>query len=503
MKTEKKAYERTLLIITIVCEIIAYLLALVMIFAVLKPFYTNLAGSDDFFWLLLVIVLFIRMLVFYYLRRKEIEPVWKQGSAALVASAIRQQVSLLIVLTLVLYFAGWSSGVSRAFTVFLIFFGIVLDVISGKLYARHYLSGHTLADCSQKVLLVCEEEETERLKHYIEQFGSLNESKNIHSDCLVSHITHPGNIVLPETGCDAIFLSYKAQEKLTGRESAILEQSNLPFSRELYFNHFPLSRNMITELGKSAVVFESRMSRTCDVLGVRYTSCGKEESVRYIADHCRELKGEYICFSNVHTTVTAYDDNAYRDILNAARYVMPDGHPIAKEMVKKGFFEAERVAGPDFMDEMFRVTSGTEISHYFYGSSEETIARLKESLTKNYPGIRIAGMVSPPFRALTEEEDEAAVKAINDSKADLIWIGLGAPKQEKWMNAHKGRVNGVMLGVGAGFDFHAGTIKRAPVLIQKIGLEWLYRLFQDPKRLFKRYFVTNTRFIWLTSILRK
>jgi exopolysaccharide biosynthesis WecB/TagA/CpsF family protein len=245
------------------------------------------------------------------------------------------------------------------------------------------------------------------------------------------------------------------------------------------------------------------MSRKCSVLGVNFTSAAKEESVRYIIEHCRELKGEYICFSNVHTTVMAYDDKQYKNVLNTAAFIMPDGKPIAKEMLKNGFIEAERVAGPDFMDEMFRVTAGTDITHYFYGSAEETISKLREALNTNYPGIKIAGMVSPPFRALSEGEDKEAIQAINDSKADLIWIGLGAPKQENWMYNHKGKVNGLMLGVGAGFDFHAGTIKRAPVAIQKIGLEWLYRLLQDPKRLFKRYFVTNTKFIWLTVILKK
>ena len=105
-------------------------------------------------------------------------------------------------------------------------------------------------------------------------------------------------------------------------------------------------------------------------------------------------------------------------------------------------------------------------------------------------------MYSPPFRALTTEEDEQITHMINDSGADIVWVGLGAPKQEQWMNAHKGKINGVMMGVGAGFDFHAGTIQRAPVWTQKMGLEWLYRLTQDPKRLFKRYLVTNTKFLW-------
>ena len=510
MKTDKKAYERTLLIITVVCEVLAYLLALAMRYAVLSSFYNDSLGEiyiqflQEFYRLFLFVVVFVRMVLFYYyMRNQEREPVWKQGTIDIVATALRQHVLLLIFLTLVVFFFGWSSRVSRTVMAFLIFFGICFDVISRKLYTRHYLSRHTLADNSQKVLLVCEEGETERLRHYIEKYGYLNELKDVHYDCMVSHTMHPGSVEIKDTDYDVIFFSSRAEEKLTDREYEILSLLNIPFCRELSFNNFPLSPNMIVEQGRSAAVFESRMNRKCDVLGVQFISCGKEESVRYIADHCRELKGEYVCFSNVHTTVTAYDDRKYKEVLNAAKYMIPDGKPIAKEMLRSGYWEAERVAGPDFLDEMFRVTAGTEITHYFYGSTEETISKLRESLTKNYPGIKIAGMVSPPFRALSEEEDEAAVKAINESKADLIWIGLGAPKQENWMSAHRGRVNGVMLGVGAGFDFHAGTIKRAPVLIQKVGLEWLYRLLQNPRRLFKRYFVTNTRFIWLTAILKK
>ena len=155
------------------------------------------------------------------------------------------------------------------------------------------------------------------------------------------------------------------------------------------------------------------------------------------------------------------------------------------------------------MEHMFRDTQDGRLSHFFYGASQETLDALKDNLLKKYPGIDIRGMYSPPFRALSEEEDRADVNLINGSGADIIWIGLGAPKQEKWMNAHKGEIGGVMMGVGAGFDFHAGTIKRAPKWIQKIGLEWLFRLFQDPGRLFKRYFVTNGKFIWYLLTNRK
>ncbi|MCR4757015.1 MAG: WecB/TagA/CpsF family glycosyltransferase [Butyrivibrio sp.] len=219
--------------------------------------------------------------------------------------------------------------------------------------------------------------------------------------------------------------------------------------------------------------------------------------------HIKELSGEYICFSNVHTSVMAREDASYRNVLNGAAFVFPDGTPIATLEQKKGYVGAERVAGPDFMEHMFRDTQDGRLSHFFYGASQETLDALKDNLLKKYPGIDIRGMYSPPFRALSEEEDRADVNLINGSGADIIWIGLGAPKQEKWMNAHKGEIGGVMMGVGAGFDFHAGTIKRAPKWIQKIGLEWLFRLFQDPGRLFKRYFVTNGKFIWYLLTNRK
>ena len=121
---------------------------------------------------------------------------------------------------------------------------------------------------------------------------------------------------------------------------------------------------------------------------------------------------------------------------------------------------------------------------------------LKEKFLKRYPDLKIAGMYAPPFRPLTKEEDEAVINQINAVKPDFIWVGLGAPKQENWMNFHKGRLSGIMFGVGAAFDFHAGTVKRAPRWMQEWCLEWLYRLCQDPKRLFKRYLETNTKFIW-------
>lgn len=220
------------------------------------------------------------------------------------------------------------------------------------------------------------------------------------------------------------------------------------------------------------------------------------ETVAYIEEHIDELRGKYICVSNVHTTVTGYEEADYRNIQNTAALALPDGKPLSLYSKKHGFPEAERVTGPDLMGELFSRDNG--LRHYFYGGKEETIQVLSEKLPGEYPSLRIAGMVSPPFRPLIEEEDERELQKMNDAKADIIWIGLGAPKQERYMYEHRGKVNGVMIGVGAGFDYYAGTIKRAPMWMQKLSLEWLYRLMQDPKRLFRRYFATNFKFLRLT-----
>ena len=154
-------------------------------------------------------------------------------------------------------------------------------------------------------------------------------------------------------------------------------------------------------------------------------------------------------------------------------------------------------SGPDLMPEILRVSEEEGYSHYFYGSTEQTLKALEKNLREKYPRLNIAGVYSPPFRKLTEEEDIETIERINAAKPDFLWVGLGAPKQERWMYEHRGKVNAVMLGVGAAFDFHAGTAKRAPKWMQEFYLEWLYRLIQDPKRLLRRYVRSNAQFIWL------
>lgn len=241
--------------------------------------------------------------------------------------------------------------------------------------------------------------------------------------------------------------------------------------------------------------------KKCKILGTEIAVTNMQEVVGIIEQQTESLRGKYICVSNVHTTVTAYEDAAYRAVQNGAAIALPDGKPLSVYSRKHGYADAQRVTGPDLMGELFARDNG--LRHYFYGGTPETIEILQKKLPEEYPALQIAGMVSPPFRPLTKEEDERAIREMNDSGADIIWVGLGAPKQEIYMAEHQGMTHGVMIGVGAGFDYYAGTIRRAPMWMQKMSLEWLYRLMQDPKRLFKRYFVTNFKFLWLTRGMRK
>lgn len=207
-----------------------------------------------------------------------------------------------------------------------------------------------------------------------------------------------------------------------------------------------------------------RGMETYDILGVQVAVTNMEQTLQFMEENIEELRGNYICVSNVHTTVMAYEDKDYRKIQNDAAAVLPDGKPLSVvERKYGGLKNAEKVSGPDLMPEVFRLSEKKGYRHFFYGSTEQTLNLLKKNLGKRYPHLQITGMYAPPFRQLTEEEDEKIIREINAAAADFLWVGLGAPKQEIWMAEHKNKISAVMIGVGAGFDFHAGTIKRAPV----------------------------------------
>lgn len=242
---------------------------------------------------------------------------------------------------------------------------------------------------------------------------------------------------------------------------------------------------------------------TCNIMGVNIAAINMEWLLEYLEKNIDLLHGDYICVSNVHTTVTSFEDPDYCAVQNGGIMAIPDGGPLSTVGRKRGYVEMARTTGPSLMGEVFKITAEKGYRHFFYGSKQETLDLLEEKLNENYPGIQIAGMYSPPFRPLTTEEDMAVIKMINDAKPDFVWIGLGAPKQENWMAAHQGKIDGLMVGAGAGFDYFAGNIQRAPQWMQKWNLEWVYRLIQDPKRLFQRYWHTNTKFIWNAMIRGK
>lgn len=234
----------------------------------------------------------------------------------------------------------------------------------------------------------------------------------------------------------------------------------------------------------------------CNILGVNIAAIDMDWLMNFTCENIKSLSGDYLCVSNVHTTIMSYEDPEYRSVQNGGIMAIPDGNPLAAIGRKRGCVNMRRTTGPSYMEEILKISEQFGWRHYFYGATEETLEKLRSVLQERYPGLQIAGMYSPPFRPLTEEEDREIVSQINETKPDFVWVGLGAPKQENWMAVHQGKVHGFMVGVGAAFDYLAGNIQRAPKWMQNNSLEWAYRLMQDPKRLFMRYLMTNTKFIW-------
>lgn len=262
------------------------------------------------------------------------------------------------------------------------------------------------------------------------------------------------------------------------------------------FTDYMPSKNAISLLGGNYLC-ELTALDTCDIMGVNISVTNMEKTVNKIKDNLNDWSGKYICVSNVHTTVTASEDEDYKTIQNKAVIALPDGGPLSKFSREQGYTGAARVTGPDLMQRILKESAKNGWKHYFYGSTQETLDKLKSVIDERYPGTNVVGMMSPPFRSLTIAEDTAIIREINKTEPDFIWVGLGAPKQEIWMAAHEDKVKGLMIGVGAAFDYEVGNIKRAPQWMQKHNLEWAYRLMQDPRRLLSRYLKTNTKYlIW-------
>ena len=232
-----------------------------------------------------------------------------------------------------------------------------------------------------------------------------------------------------------------------------------------------------------------------EVLGIPIDALCWDDALSKIAGWSSNKESRVVCICNVHSVVTANRDIEFRRVLADADMATPDGAPVAWMLRRLGHTRQQRINGPDLL---WRYCAEAELRGepiFLYGSTEATLELLKARLLAAYPKLIIAGAISPPFRALTEAEDAAIVEKINASGAGVVFVSLGCPKQELWMAAHHGRIRAAMIGVGAAFDFHAGVVKRAPQWMQDRGLEWLHRLASEPRRLWRRYLVTNTLFV--------
>lgn len=231
------------------------------------------------------------------------------------------------------------------------------------------------------------------------------------------------------------------------------------------------------------------------ILGCFINAGSWDENINRIHRWSAARESRYVCICNVHSVVTARQDSEFRNALINADMATPDGMPITWMLRQMGFPNQQRINGPDLMWNYCELAERMNESIFLYGSTQKTLDNLQRQLHISFPKLVIAGTCSPPFRSLSDEEDAEISSSINNSGAQVVFVSLGCPKQELWMQAHRGKINAVMIGVGAAFDYHAGTIKRAPLWMQHRGLEWLHRLYSEPRRLWKRYMVTNSIFI--------
>ncbi|MDQ4122241.1 MAG: WecB/TagA/CpsF family glycosyltransferase [Acidobacteriota bacterium] len=237
------------------------------------------------------------------------------------------------------------------------------------------------------------------------------------------------------------------------------------------------------------------------VIGLRANVCGGLETVvERIAEMAQGGAGDYVCFSTVHMAMESYDDPEFSKIVNGADFIVTDGMPLVWMQKLQGAQKAARVRANDLMISLCEYAERNNLKVGFYGGKPEVIEGIRERAAKDFPNLQIVYAFSPPFRTLSEEEDRQITDEINRAGTQILFVGLGCPKQERWMATHKGKIKAVMLGVGASFDFYAGNVSESPAWLGNLGLEWLYRLTQEPRRLWRRYLILNPRFMTLAAL---
>lgn len=245
--------------------------------------------------------------------------------------------------------------------------------------------------------------------------------------------------------------------------------------------------------------FHSFVEKTMciSILGIRLNPTSYTIASKQVLDWALAFESRYICAANVHMLMEAHDAHEFMEVVNHADLVTPDGMPLVWMLRLKGYPNQQRVYGPTFMLHVLEAAAGENVSIGFYGSTPEVLRSLLVRMQERFPSLKVVYSFSPPFQEISQEDDADIVKHIVASSARILFVGLGCPKQEKWMAEHRDKIPCVMLGVGAAFDFHAGVKPQAPSWMQKIGLEWLFRLASEPRRLWKRYVCHNPRFIFL------
>lgn len=233
------------------------------------------------------------------------------------------------------------------------------------------------------------------------------------------------------------------------------------------------------------------------ILGMRVDATSYAQATEQVVTWAKAGESRYVCVANVHMVMEAYDHPDFRALVNAADLVTPDGMPLVWMLRRLGVKDQERVYGPELTLRIAQAAAEEGIPIGLYGGTPQANEGLAQNLYERFPTLRIAYRYSPPFRPLSPEEETEVVEAINASGTRILFVGLGCPKQERWMAEHKDRVKAVMLGVGAAFDIHGGQKPQAPVWMQRAGLEWLFRLLNEPRRLWRRYLYHNPRFIIL------
>ena len=232
------------------------------------------------------------------------------------------------------------------------------------------------------------------------------------------------------------------------------------------------------------------------VLGVPVSLVSLAVAVRTIVGWCQAGTAHFVCVRDVHGIMRAQDDPALMALHEQAGLVTPDGMPLVWLARHRGHDEVDRACGSDLVTALSRISVEKGLRHYFYGGKPGVAERMAAALGERYPGLQLAGTYTPPFRALTVQEDSAVTAAIVAARPHIVWVGLSTPTQEYWMRDHVDRIPGAtLIGVGAAFDFHTGDVKRAPALMRSRGLEWLHRLVSEPRRLWRRYLVLAPKFV--------